>query len=181
MDLKKYNCFVGTARGVVICEFYFTLLSKLLMNCFSDDVANENGIKFQKPEEASEVSALSSGNAEQILLGYNNGQVLIFDPIQTNNVRKIKDLEGEGQIVGLNYLGKTIVAARHDGIINLWRSKKKNYFDINLDEKGTLETMVLNPFRSNVIGTGGEHNDFKLWDLETHQCIFKAKSVSSVI
>lgn len=103
---------------------------------------------------------------------------MVFDHVQTKYVRTIKDLDGEGPIVGLNYLGKTIIAARHDGIINLWKSKKKNHFDVHLDEKGTLETMVLNPFRSSVIGTGGEHNDFKLWDLETHQCIFRAKSVS---
>lgn len=141
-------------------------------------MGKQNEIKFEKPEKPSEVTAFSFGKNDEILLGYENGNVSIFDPTENKYLKQINDLEGDGRIVGLNYLGKTIIASRHDGIINLWRSKKKNYFDISLDEKGTLEVVVLNSFRSNIIGTGGEYNDFKLWDLETHQCVFKAKSVS---
>lgn len=144
-------------------------------------MGKQNEIKFQRPEEETEVTAASFGNEEQIILGYGNGHLSIFDPIQNRYVKKINNLEGEGSVVGLHYLDETIIAARHDGIINLWRSKENNYFDISLDEKGTLETMVINPLSSNIVGTGGEHNDLKLWDIEMHQCIFKAKSVTLVI
>lgn len=144
----------------------------------SDDISSQKEFKYQKPEEACEITALSFGRDEQILLGDQNGNVSIFDPTQNKCVKKITDLEGDGRIVGLNMLDKTIIAARHDGIINLRRSKKKtSYFDINLDDKATLETMVLHTGKSSIVGTGGEQNDLKLWDVETHQCVFKAKSV----
>lgn len=142
-----------------------------------DDINKQKEIKFQKPEDVSEITALSFGKEDNVLIGYGNGNVVLFDHNQTQYVNKIKDLEGEGEIVGLELLNKTIIAAKRDGVINLWNKKKQNYFDINLEDKGTLETMVLHRGRLNIVGTGGEFNDLKLWDLEKHQCIFKAKSV----
>lgn len=68
--------------------------------------------------------------------------------------------------------------AKRDGVINIWKNKKNDFFSLNLDESGSLEAIAFNKNRENVLGTGGEANDFKLWDVETKQCIFKAKSVS---
>lgn len=39
--------------------------------------------------------------------------------------------------------------------------------------------MEHNQNKDNIVGTGGEANDFKLWNIETKQCVFKAKSVSN--
>lgn len=184
MEFKNYNCFVGTARGVMICKLFLFLWgiaiskSALLMLYSADNVEKQNDIQFQKPDESSEVTSLSFGKEDRIIIGYGNGNVYEFDPIQNKYVNKLKDLAGEGRIVGLHCLDKKIVAAKHDGIINLWSAKKNYYFDINLDTKATLEVLTCHTARSNVVGSGGEYNDFKLWDLETHQCIFKAKSVS---
>lgn len=178
MDLKNYDCFVGTSRGVIICKYNIKLsIWSEIIVIVSDDIEKQSGIKFQKEQEASEITILSFRNEDEILLGYSNGSVSVFNSAQNKYVNKLRGLEGEGRIVGLNSLGKKIIAAKRDGIINLWTAKKTTYFDINLEEKGSLEAMVVHPLRSNVIGTGGEHNDFKLWDIETQQCIFKAKSV----
>lgn len=144
---------------------------------FVDNVDSPSKLKFQKLEGASVITALSSGKNDEILLGFNDGSIAIFDPNDDTFKKRIMDLDGKGEIIGLAMCNKSIIAAKKDGIINLWSNKKRNCFNINLDEKGTLETMVLHSSRKTVVGTGGEHNDFKLWDLETHQCIFKAKSV----
>lgn len=177
MDLKKYNCFVGTSTGVVICKYNIIMSTKCINELFSDDLNKQNDFKYQKSDEPSQITALTFGKNEEILAGHENGTVSVFDPTLSKYKTKIKHLEGDGRVVGLNLLNKTVIAGRHDGIINLYRSKKATYFDINLDENGTMETMMLHTGRANILGTGGEHNDFKLWDIETHQCVFKAKSV----
>lgn len=83
-------------------------------------------------------------------------------------------------MVGIGCVNKSLIVGKYDGIVNVWTGKCNNYFDIRLDEKGTLNTLVHNNNRKDIVGTGGEFNDFKLWNVETHQCIFKAKSVSFV-
>lgn len=114
---------------------------------------------------------------DEILLGYENGNVQVFSMIDHKYVDTLKELEGEGRIVGLDFVKTNIIASRGNGIINLHNRKKNNYFSINLDQKSTLDSSVVNKFRGNVLGTGGECNDLKLWDIETSKCIFKAKSV----
>lgn len=126
----------------------------------------------------SKVTALELGREDHILVGYENGTVQIFDTVENKFTRKITKLWGEGAVVGLGAVhNRTVVIPKRDGVINLYQKKNENYFNINLDQKGTLDAASLNKFKLNVLGTGGEHNDFKLWDIETFQCIFKAKSV----
>lgn len=113
----------------------------------------------------------------QIIVGYQNGLIKLYDTIQ-NKYTKLISTPSDTAIVGLGYINRCLVAGSMDGSINLWQNKKLTTFSTNLDEKGTLLCLQCNKNRSNVVGTGGELNDFKLWDVETQKCIFKAKSVS---
>ena len=115
---------------------------------------------------------------DEIIVGYKNEQVHLYNLNQNKYTKTISKLEGEGPIAGIAPVNKSILIAKHDGIITLWNGKKSDYFSINLEEKGTLEAIIYNKNREDVVGTGGECNDFKLWNLETKQCLFKAKSVS---
>lgn len=108
-------------------------------------------------------------------MGYKNEQVNLYNTNQSKYTKTINKLEGEGSIVGVSPLNKSIIIAKNDGVITIWNGKKSDYFSINLEEKGTLDAFV---HQGDVVGTGGEYNDFKLWQIETKQCLFKAKSVS---
>lgn len=161
MDLEKYVFYAGTDRGFIL-----------------NTTINPTKIKAAKPEEPSEVTALTFGKTdEELYIGYENGKVDYYNISEDKYLRSLDNLVGEGKIVGLKSVGKNVIAARHDGIINVWCERRNNYFDIGLDQKGTLDCMAYNDYRQNVVGSGGEHNDFRLWDIETHQNIFKAKSL----
>nr|CAH7721479.1 unnamed protein product [Callosobruchus chinensis] len=156
---EKYTFFCGTARGNIL------------------EVGAGSAIKNAKPSAPSEVTALNFGRSEdEILVGFQNSQVTSYSISEACYKDTLTKLEGEGKVVGLECIKGTLVAAKHDGIINL-QKKKNHLLDLSLDDKGTLECMAYNVSRDNVIGTGGEHNDFKLWDVETKQCVFKAKSL----
>nr|CAI5856025.1 unnamed protein product [Callosobruchus analis] len=157
---ERYTFFCGTARGNIL------------------ELGAGSAIKNAKPSESSEVTALNFGrNEDGILVGFHNGIVTTYSISEACYKDTLTKLEGKGKVVGLECIQGTLAAAKHDGIINLQRKKKNHLLDLGLDDKGTLECMVYNVSRENLIGTGGEHNDFKLWDVETQQCVFKAKSL----
>ncbi|KAG5899141.1 hypothetical protein JTB14_027334 [Gonioctena quinquepunctata] len=161
MDLNRFIVHVGTVRGFLLST--------------SD---KPNAIKSSKCDEASEVTALTFGtNINEIVIGYDDGNVNIYDTEEHKYIEKVSDLDGKGRVVGLECINDSLVIAKFDGIVNIWDNKKSNSFKIDFDEKGTLDCVVLNKSRENIIGTGGEFNDFKLWDIETHQCVFQAKSL----
>ncbi|CAG9859512.1 unnamed protein product [Phyllotreta striolata] len=160
--LTRYNCFVGTARGFLLST-----------------TDKPNQIKHKKPEFASEVTAQTFNKDQtEIVIGYKNGHLHRYDPSGNEYIQTISDLEGEGGIIGLGYAdNNSIIAGKSDGCINI--RNEKNYvksFKINLHPEGTLDAMVVNP-SGTTIGTGGEKNDFKLWDIETQKCTFHAKSM----
>lgn len=160
MELTRFNCFIGTARGFLLS---------------TTDKPRE--IRHAKPDFISEITS-STFDTEQkkIFIGYKNGCVHIFDPIENTYLQTVNDLLGEGSTVGLSYLKTLLIVGKSGGIINIWNGKRNKHFSLNLGEKGTLNSMSCNDNR-NCIGTGGEYNDFKLWDIETQKCIFKAKSL----
>ncbi|EFA06164.1 WD repeat-containing protein 74 [Tribolium castaneum] len=163
MDISnKYCVYVGTTRGVLQQTF-----------CKPDEKP-----KYFFPEQQSEITALEWGRSEdEIIIGYKNEHVCLYNTNECKYTKIISKLEGEGSIVGLFPLNKSIVIAKHDGVITIWSGKKSDYFSINLEEKGTLDAFLHNKSREEVVATGGECNDFKLWHLETKQCLFKAKSL----
>ncbi|CAG9820332.1 unnamed protein product [Phaedon cochleariae] len=161
MDLNKFNIFVGSVRGFIISP--------------SD---KPDSLRSAKPDKAAEVSALSFGrDSDEIFVGFNNGLVSLFSSSNNKYINSIPDLEGEGSIIGLDCIDKSALIAKSDGMVSLWDGKKCSNFKISVDDRGKIDALTLNKSRENVLGAGGEFNDFKLWDIETQQCIFKAKSL----
>lgn len=161
MDITKNRFYVGTSRGVLL---------------YTGDKPNE--LKVSKNNESTEVTAMAEGrNHEEILLGYQSGCAYVFNTDKCSFTTKLDNLEGDEWVTGIGCIEKSIILAKKDGIINIWTNKKNDYFSINLDEKGSLDSMVCNQNRNNIVGTGGEFNDFKLWDVQTKQCLFRAKSL----
>ncbi|XP_050312759.1 WD repeat-containing protein 74 [Anthonomus grandis grandis] len=162
MDISKTRFYVGTARGVLLG---------------TGDKPTD--IKAHKNEETTAVSALSDGrNPSELILGYESGFAHIFDIEKETFTKKIDNLEGDEGVVGLSCLkNKLLVIGKKDGVINIWSKKKNDYFSLDLDESGSLLALSANKNKENIIGTGGEHNDLKLWNIESKQCIFKAKSL----
>jgi ribosome biogenesis protein NSA1 len=163
MDLSnKYCLYAGTSRGVLQYTY-----------CKPDEK-----VSYILPEHQSEITALEWGRSEdEIIIGYKNEQVHLYNSIENKYVKTVSKLEGEGRIVGVAPADKSILIAQQEGIITLWSGKKSDYFSINLEEKETLDAIVYNKSRENLVGTGGECNDFKVWDIQTKQCLFKAKSL----
>ncbi|CAG9762083.1 unnamed protein product [Ceutorhynchus assimilis] len=161
MDVTKYRFYVGTARGVLLS---------------TGEKPNE--IKIYKNDETTEVTALCEGRSpDEIILGYQSGNAQIFDTQKAAFVRKLDNLEGDESVIGCCCIKNSFIIGKRDGIINISKKKKNDFFSLNLDESGSLDAMVANTNRPNLIGTGGEFNDYKLWDIDTRECIFKAKSL----
>ncbi|XP_060516093.1 WD repeat-containing protein 74 isoform X2 [Cylas formicarius] len=116
-------------------------------------------------------------NEDEIILGYQSGHVGVYNTQQNEFIKSLTDLEGDGGIIGAGCVKKAIISAKRNGIIHVSKGKKRDYFSVNLDEKGTLESLICNDNRDNIVGIGGEFNNFKLFNLETKQCVFKAKSL----
>ncbi|ERL92341.1 WD repeat-containing protein 74 [Dendroctonus ponderosae] len=160
MDITNTQFYLGTARGVLLC---------------TTDKAND--VKVFKNGEKTEVTALANGRHEnEIALGYGNGNVDIFDTKRRCFTKKIDNLEGSESITGICHINQSLVVAKHDGVINIWRDKLRDFFSINLNENSTLDAIEHNQ-NNKIVGTGGEANDFKTWNIETKQCVFKAKSL----
>lgn len=119
------------------------------------------------------------GREDEILVGYRNGIVSSYDTVTLkygNNMNQFKD---EGSIVGLGYWDQKVIVTSSKGKISIMDHKNKiKSFMTPISEDGTLEASSQNINKMNIIATGGESNDLKLWDVETKQCVFKAKSVS---
>lgn len=116
---------------------------------------------------------------DQIIIGHKDGTIKLYNTLANKYAESISTSSNTA-IVGVGYINRTLVAGSIDGFIHLWQKRKLSNFSLNLDDKSTLECMACNKNRQNIIGTGGESNDLKLWDVETRKCIFKAKSVSAV-
>lgn len=114
----------------------------------------------------------------EIILGTADGVLKTYNTTLNKFGDCFDTIEGSGALVGLGCEDQLIIAARNSGHVSLWNEKVETSFNTNADSKATLECMIYNKNRPNVIGTGGECNDFKLWDVETKKAIFKAKSVS---
>lgn len=53
---------------------------------------------------------------------------------------------------------------------------------LSINTGGNLCKMIANPSKPNLIATGGEENDLKIWDLLNSEVpIFKAKNVSFIL
>lgn len=115
----------------------------------------------------------------EIIVGHNSGATRIYDTQENKFVKSLQSEEDkQSPIVGLGCTQDTIITGSLRGMINYWRKTLVETINMQLNEEATLNNLAFNKNR-NAIGTGGEKNDFKLWDVETQTCIFKAKSVSN--
>ncbi|CAH0551530.1 unnamed protein product [Brassicogethes aeneus] len=161
-ESNKYQFYIGTSRGTLL----------------TSQCDPKEKIKHTSREDASELTALTFGRSEdEIIAGYENGECQIYNSLTDKFVKSVTNLEGDGKVCGIGCINKTVIVGRHDGIINLWNGKKNDYFSIDLDEKGSMNVLCQNTNREGIVGTGGEFNDLKLWNVETKQAIFKAKSM----
>lgn len=113
----------------------------------------------------------------EILLGYADGTLKSYDAF-TNKLFKTRPIT-DCSLVGVGCTSSVIVTGSKKGSVFLLNGKEKDEFSLNLPESGTLLCLSCHPTRDNIVGTGGESNDLKLWDVNTKQCLFKAKSVST--
>lgn len=112
----------------------------------------------------------------EIIVGHKDGRIKFYDTILNKYGNCITISDGV-PIAGVTSVNDVIVSGTRNGFIYLTNDDDLTKFSLNLGEKGTLDCLSCNPIRKNIVGTGGEFNDLKLWDIETNQCIFKAKSV----
>lgn len=129
------------------------------------------------PETSSEITCMEWGRKEnEILLGHADGTLKLYDTT-TNTFLRTQSL-ADSSLVGVGCAGSLIVTGSLKGYIYIVKRKMKDQFSIELPESGTLNCLMCHNTRENIVATGGESNDFKLWDVSTKQCVFKAKSVS---
>lgn len=160
---NKYCVYFGTVRGVLGST-----------NCKTD----EQTYYELKENEKSEITCLEWGRTkDEILIGHKNGKVKLYSSLYKKYTHTLEDLNGEGPVTGIAVINNSLLIARENGIINQWSKMQSNYFSTDIKNDGTLAIMVSNCNAKNIIGTGGEKNDLKLWDVETKIPIFKTKSM----
>lgn len=113
----------------------------------------------------------------EILLGHADGTLKFYDT-SINKFLKSEPL-ADNAVVGVGCVNSVVVAGSFKGCVYLLKRKLEAQFSVDLPENGTLDCLTCHNTRESIVGTGGECNDFKLWDVNTKQCVFKAKSVSN--
>jgi len=162
---NQYCVYVGTVRGALAYT-----------QCKPEESAN---FVLEDLEKA-EITSMEWGRSEnEIVVGHKNGVVKLYSTLNNKYTKTLNDLEGEGSVAGVGIIEKNIVVGRRSGYINVWSKMDVDTytFSTNLQDESTMDCMVQNCNNSNVVGTGGACNDLKLWDVETKQPIFKAKSM----
>lgn len=177
----KYTVYVGTVRGIVACKnhSYLWLSYAFILPIFSGTTCKQGEkIKYEVPEKSCEITCMEWGPKEnEILIGHSDGTLKFYGAL-TNKLLKSRPL-ADCSLVGVGCKGPLIVTGSFKGDVYLLKGKVKDEFSIDLPENGTMNCMCCHNTRENIVGTGGETNDFKLWDINTKQCVFKAKSVSN--
>lgn len=112
----------------------------------------------------------------EILVGHSDGLLKYYDTL-TSKFSKTQLIE-DSSLIGVGCINSLVVTGSLKGNVYLLKKKLKDQFSLELPENGTLNCLMCHRTRENIVGTGGECNDFKLWDVNTKQCVFKAKSVS---
>ncbi|KAK9875336.1 hypothetical protein WA026_007732 [Henosepilachna vigintioctopunctata] len=164
MDLtNRFNFFIGSVRGTLI----------------GTNLDPKSKIHYEVAAEAEEISSMIWGRKDnEIIAGFRNGNIYIYDINQQKYCSTFSDLKSRGAIVGLACIDNRILAASHNGMISIRDSVKENDSITTFkSNNSTLDSFAQSMNTSNIIATGGEMNDLKLWDVETKQCTFKAKSL----
>lgn len=137
-------------------------------------------VKYEISEQSSEITCMEWGRKEnEILLGHADGTLKFYDTLINKSVKSQKLTDCS--LVGVGCINTAVVTGSLKGTLYLLKKKAKDQFSLELPENGTMNCLMCHSTRENIVGTGGECNDFRLWDVNTKQCVFKAKSVSTII
>ncbi|CAH3150137.1 unnamed protein product [Porites lobata] len=111
----------------------------------------------------------------QILLGLENGIVKTFDVSKGEFVAEKSFPINDKKLKGLFKWENSFVTCVESGLLQIWRDND-NLTDVRVG--ANVSTVHQNPLCPFQIGTGGQKNDLKLWDLSRpEEAVFKAKNV----
>ncbi|GJQ76322.1 hypothetical protein Trydic_g2045 [Trypoxylus dichotomus] len=106
---------------------------------------------------SSEITCMEWGRTQdEIILGQSSGTLRVYNALTSTISTSISDIGGIGSVVGAAVVDDNIFAVRKSGSAIIWNDDRKEM---------------------NIIASGGEENDLKLWDIKTKKPIFKAKSM----
>lgn len=181
---NKYVIYVGTTRGTLACKYLFTsgfcVLTCYILVLLDTQLKKGEKVNYELPDKGVEITCMEWGSTlNEIVVGHRDGRIKFYDTLLNKYGKSITISDGT-PIVGVASVNDVVVSGTRDGFIYLTNDDELTKFSLNLGEKGTLDCLSCNSNRKNIVGTGGEFNDLKLWDIETKQCIFKAKSVSII-
>lgn len=124
-----------------------------------------------------EICAMSwnNDNENQILLGLTNGIVKTFDVTEKEFVGERSHSVGNGKLKGLFKWNSAIVTCMDSGLLQIWKDHE-NSTDVKVGSH--VSAVRQNPVCPSQVGTGGQKNDLKLWDLNRpEEPTFRAKNV----
>ncbi|RMX58556.1 hypothetical protein pdam_00020103 [Pocillopora damicornis] len=114
-------------------------------------------------------------NENQILLGSANGIVKTFDVTKKEFVSEWSHPVGKGKLKGLFKWNSAIVSCVDSGLLQIWKDHE-NSIDIKVGSH--VSAVRQNSLCPSQVGTGGQKNDLKLWDLNRPgEPTFRAKNV----
>ncbi|KAL9953271.1 hypothetical protein ACROYT_G040664 [Oculina patagonica] len=130
-----------------------------------------------KVDRSHEICAMcwADDSENQILLGLANGIIKTFDVTKNEFIAECSHAIGEGKLKGLFKWDSAVVTCVESGQLKIWRNEN-NPTDVKVGSH--VSAVRHNPFCQSQVGTGGQKNDLKLWDLNRpEEPIFKAKNV----
>ncbi|XP_054284846.1 WD repeat-containing protein 74-like [Macrosteles quadrilineatus] len=160
-----HNVFIGGVSGVF----------KGLKASHNKGVHNVKNLqKLKEITQRNEVTFLNWADKleNEILIGYSNQLVKIFDLTSNTFILNEHKTIGEGPIRGIFKVNSSLVTAVESGIVKVWGET-----DSLVETGGPISRMRHSPNEDNVFATGGKENDLKLWDVETGKNTFTAKNV----
>ncbi|KAF8777881.1 WD repeat-containing protein 74 [Argiope bruennichi] len=146
---QKWHVFVGTEIG-------------LLKGVDTEKKTFSNLNPVENLNKDDEITAIcwEDSSEKKVYTGHKNQVVKIFDcEIESFVSTEVK-----------------LVTAVESGIVKLWN--KDGEKDVEINTGDNLCKMTPNPFSNLQVGTGGEENDLKIWDLSMPNTpVFQAKNV----
>ncbi|XP_068683015.1 WD repeat-containing protein 74-like [Montipora foliosa] len=111
----------------------------------------------------------------QMILGSSNGIVKTFDVTKGEFVAERSISIEEEKLKGLFQWDNSLVTCVDSGLLQIWTKEGSNT-DVKVGSH--ISVVRQNPSCSSQVGTGGQKNDLKVWDLNRpEEPIFRAKNV----
>ncbi|XP_022188084.1 WD repeat-containing protein 74 [Nilaparvata lugens] len=167
---RQYNVYVGGTTGVF----------KGLRISHSGLKKTTNLVDVKEVSNKREITCMnwSMADSSQIVMGYCDQTVRMYDTAAHGFVFDNKLNCGQGSIVGVSSHNNALITAAKSGEVKIWNTVRDKVEETLLIKSGgELDRMCHSRFDVNCIATGGKENDLKLWDVETGASKFSAKNV----